>query len=214
MNTGGTGAAEKRNVLSRARHEGRLTVPHSRCSNWIHPALRVVDTGVCGLGVVTRDPVARGVTIIVYGGQVITLAEFERLPEAMQSFPYQIDDELFLGPHDEEDIGIGERVNHSCAPNVGFKGQLHLVALRDIDPWEEILMDYATCVSADDDAFVMECRCGAEGCRGVITGHDWRLPTVRQRLLPYFQPYLQEKVRRLTDETPGNRDTIQRAAVV
>jgi uncharacterized protein len=37
--------------------------------------------------------------------------------------------------------------------------------------------------------------CGAPNCRGTITGQDWQLKEEQSRLLPYYQPYLQERVR-------------------
>lgn len=165
-----------------------------RGSNWIHDSLVVVETSGCGFGVVALDPISAGTLVVMFGGIVITAAEFERLPAEMQNFPFQVADDLFLGPRDESDIGIGERINHSCAPNVGFSGAIALVALRDIAPGEEITLDYATCVASNDDAFVMECACGAPRCRRVVTGQDWRDPDVQARLLPYYQPFLQAKV--------------------
>ena len=34
-------------------------------------------------------------------------------------------------------------VNHSCAPNMGFNGQVVLVAMRDVEPGEELTFDWA-----------------------------------------------------------------------
>ena len=34
-------------------------------------------------------------------------------------------------------------INHSCEPNVGFAGDIVLVAMRDISPGEELTTDYA-----------------------------------------------------------------------
>jgi hypothetical protein len=130
----------------------------------------------------------------MFGGIVITAAEFEELPVNMQHFPFQVADELFLAPRDESDIGVGERINHSCSPSVGFCGAIALVALRDIAKGESITFDYATCVASNDDAFTMRCRCGASTCRGLITGEDWKLPDVQERLFAHFQPFIQAKV--------------------
>ena len=170
-------------------------VNSSRGSNWIHPSLGVVRTSDCGFGTVALGDIPRGTLVVMFGGIVITEAEFEELPEELQHFPFQVSDALFLGPRDGDDIGVGERINHSCSPNVGFRGAIELVALRDISRGEPITLEYATCVASDVDAFQMECRCGAPNCRGTITGQDWRLRDVQERLLPHFQPFLQEKVR-------------------
>ena len=173
----------------------KVAVRSGRGSNWIHPSLGVVKLPDLGFGVVALSDIPKGTLVIMFGGIVITETEFEALPEELQHFPFQVTDDLFLAPRGSDDLGIGERVNHSCAPNVGFSGTIALVALRDISQGEPVTFDYATCVASDDGAFTMECRCGAPNCRGTITGQDWRLPDVQERLLPYFQPFLQEKVR-------------------
>lgn len=58
-------------------------------------------------------------------------------------------------------------INHSCAPNCYMKsvrGHLLFFALRDIQPGEELLLDYE--VSYHDDG--KGCCCGAPTCRGRI----------------------------------------------
>lgn len=172
-----------------------LTQPESRGSNWIHPSLEVRETRACRYGVFVREPIPAGTTVVVYGGVVITEAEFNALPEDLQHFPFNIADGLFLAPRDMNDIGVGERINHSCDPNAGFSGQINLCALRDIKRGEEVTFDYATCVASDGGAFVLNCECGAPTCRSVVTGRDWMLPDVQKRLFANFQPFLQEKVR-------------------
>ncbi len=168
-----------------------------RGSNWIHGDLGLVEVAGCGFGVEATADIKQGTLLIMYGGAVITETEFEELPEELQHYPFQVADDLFLGPVGADDIGIGERVNHSCSPNAGFLGAIALVALRDISQGEAITFDYATCVASDDDAFQMQCRCSAPDCRRVITGNDWKIKDVQNRLLPHFQPFLQVKVREL-----------------
>ena len=190
-----------------------------RGSNWIHPSLLMVETPDCGFGVVANDAISSGTLVVMFGGMVITGAEFEDLPVSLQHFPFQVANDLFLGPRDQADIGVGERINHSCAPTVGFSGAIALVALRDIAQGEFITLDYATCVASDDDAFLMECRCGAPNCRGTITGQDWKLTDVQARLLPFYQPFIQAKVKESEAgysskglrylATPGNDDRVE-----
>jgi hypothetical protein len=62
-------------------------------------------------------------------------------------------------------------LNHSCEPNVGFAGNTVLVAMRDIDPGEELTTDYALFDHYDGE---MDCRCGTASCRRTINGRDWR----------------------------------------
>ncbi len=60
-----------------------------------------------------------------------------------------------------------EYINHSCAPNCTLRqihGHLIFFAVRDIQPGEEILLDYEE--SWHDDS--KKCQCGAPNCRGRI----------------------------------------------
>jgi SET domain-containing protein len=58
-------------------------------------------------------------------------------------------------------------VNHSCRPNSFvriIKERVIFFALRDIEPGEEITLDYVESYHPDTKG----CRCGAKGCRGTI----------------------------------------------
>ena len=67
----------------------------------------------------------------------------------------------------------GRSINHSCNPNSGIRGNIFLVALRDIYPKEEIRFDYSTCI--EEDSWTMRCRCKSSNCRKTI-GDFSRLP--------------------------------------
>ena len=81
--------------------------------------------------------------------------------------------------------------NHSCDPNLGVQGQIVFVAMRDIQPGEELTHDWAT---TDDDSYQMECECGSPQCRRIITGQDWRKHELQQKYRSYFSWYLQRKI--------------------
>jgi len=58
-------------------------------------------------------------------------------------------------------------INHSCEPNAYMKvlyGHVLFLALRDIEPGEEITIDYESTLHSDDK----RCICGTEDCRGTI----------------------------------------------
>ena len=58
-------------------------------------------------------------------------------------------------------------INHSCEPNAYMKtihGHVLFFALRDIQPAEEITIDYESTLHSDRK----RCRCGAASCRGTI----------------------------------------------
>jgi len=74
-------------------------------------------------------------------------------------------------------------LNHSCDPNVGFAGNVVLVAMRDVSPGEELTTDYAL---FDDYEGSMRCRCGSASCRGIVDGRDWRRAELQARYRGYF----------------------------
>ncbi|MFN2165013.1 MAG: SET domain-containing protein [Anaerolineae bacterium] len=60
----------------------------------------------------------------------------------------------------------GVFVNHSCNPNAGVHRNRRLIAIRAIEPGQEIRFDYST--TMDEDFWTMDCRCGENTCRRVI----------------------------------------------
>lgn len=89
-------------------------------------------------------------------------------------------------------------VNHSCQPNAGIQGDRTLIALRNLEPGEEITYDYAMTDTSSYDEF--ECLCGSYECRGRITGVDWQLPEIRQRYQGYFSSYVEKLISNETEQ--------------
>jgi len=83
-------------------------------------------------------------------------------------------------------------LNHSCEPNLGLQGQIVYVALRDIGVDEELTFDYA--MNEDDPNEIMKCQCGADSCRNVITGVDWKKPEIQSRYNGYFSWFIQRRI--------------------
>ena len=58
-------------------------------------------------------------------------------------------------------------INHRCEPNAFMRvvhGRILIFALRDIEPGEEITLDYGETYHPD----TYRCRCGAPSCRGTL----------------------------------------------
>ena len=145
-----------------------------------------------GRGLFAVETIGRDEIVAVKGGHVFdrrTLVEVERTLGAAE---IQIGEDLFIGPLAEsEREGSMIYSNHSCAPNIGVRGQIIFVAMRDIEAGEELTHDWAT---TDDDTYRMECRCGAPACRKIITGQDWRRTELQEKYAPYMSWYLLEKI--------------------
>jgi uncharacterized protein len=141
-------------------------------SSWITPkAAKGVDSTIAGRGLVATAPIGKDEVEI------------------------QITDDLHLAAlADDEYEPVMLFINHSCDPNVGFAGNIVLVAMRDIKPGEELTTDYAL---FDDYDGSMPCQCGAPDCRAVITGHDWQRPDLQRKYRGYFSWYLQRRMSQL-----------------
>ena len=96
--------------------------------------------------------------------------------------------------------GLGPKVNHSCSPNCGVElngtGACNFVARRSISKGEEITFDYAM-RNYSIEHFPGGCLCGADICRGSVTG--WKdLPAERKDAYEgLVAPYLLEIDREL-----------------
>lgn len=144
-----------------------------------------------GRAVFAVAPVSRGEVLAVWGGEVVNQDWLRRAGTDVARLALQVDENLYLVSNQE---GPADWINHSCEPNAGLRGQVVLVALRDIEAGEEICYDYAM---SDGSAYdLIECHCGTPSCRRRITGRDWRLRSLQQRYRGYFSPYLQARIER------------------
>ncbi len=159
-------------------------------SSYLSPKLQGrLKTNGTGNGIFAREPLKKSELLAVFGGVVYQADAFAALPDRERSLSIQVEENLFLVP---ERIGEGDYVNHSCNPNAGLSGQIALVAMRDIQPGEEVCFDYAMSDTTPYDEF--DCACGAADCRGRVTGNDWRIPALQQRYAGYFTPYVQRRI--------------------
>ncbi len=165
--------------------------------SWVHQNLIEGLAKSGGKGVFANSSFKKGETLIMYGGSVMTLEEEKALPESCGDYAHQIDDNLVIGAKKPEELGLSDFVNHSCDPNCGFKGQLRLVAMRDIELGEEITFDYAMVLYSPlshNVDYELKCNCKSPNCRNVITTNDWKLPELRKKYRGYFQEFLENKI--------------------
>jgi uncharacterized protein len=158
-------------------------------SSYVTPKARKgAASKIEGRGLVAVAPISAGELVAIKGGHIVTTAALQALPEQLQNSEIQIADGFHLvALEDAEYEPVMLFINHSCEPNVGFAGNIVLVAMRDIGPGEELTTDYAL---FDDYDGAMECRCGAASCRGTIDGRDWQRPDLQRRYGSNFSSYL------------------------
>ena len=89
--------------------------------------------------------------------------------------------------------GLISTVNHSCGPNCGIQvndtGAHNFVAMRDIAIDDEITFDYAM-RNYTIDHFPETCTCGADECRGSITGWKDLPDDIKSEYDGFVAPYL------------------------
>ena len=145
-----------------------------------------------GLGVFTIRPVVAGEVLCVWGGEIVPTSRLVDLPEGRRRFAVQVEDDLYLVTP-LLGTGAADLVTHSCDPSALLSGALTLVARRDLATGEELTFDYGTSDSNPYLGFV--CRCGAAGCRGRVTGDDWRDPELQTRYGEAFAPHILRRIR-------------------
>ncbi len=81
-------------------------------------------------------------------------------------------------------------LNHSCDPNAAFRGD-RLIALRDVEAWEQITFDYNS--TEFQLATPFHCSCKTQNCCGLVRG--FRHLSYAQRV--QREPILADYLRRL-----------------
>ena len=128
----------------------------------------IKESSVEGKGVFALKDFKKDELILHINGKVIETDD-------PSSFPKEIQDHWF--PFDKNG---GKRkyvlpeapwkyLNHSCNPNAAIKNNKDIVAIRPIKKGDEIVFDYAM---NNIDDWKMECKCGSENCRKIISTID------------------------------------------
>lgn len=164
--------------------------------NYLSPKAETRVSGISNLGTFAKHSIMKDELIAIFGGYVMDSETIKNLPEEAKHMVLQIAENQFIGSRKTVEFGDGDFVNHSCQPNAGIKGQIFLVAMRNIEIHEEITFDYSMTIS-DDLFFKMNCCCGAADCRGIVTSKDWKNKELQNKYLGYFSYYLQEKIKML-----------------
>lgn len=160
--------------------------------SYLSPKTEVRQSPIHGRGLFAAAGIAKDEIAAIKGGHIITRDELREITPQLGPVEIQIADDLFIAPvTKEEREGSMLYSNHSCDANLGIRGNIIFVAVRDIRPGEELTHDWAV---TDDDDYSVKCNCGASICRGTLTGKDWQRPDLQKRYAGYFSWYLAEKI--------------------
>lgn len=173
----------------------------STIASWMNPVLEVRNSAINQRGVYAKANICKGERLAVFGGDILLIDETAKLPESFRYYPLQIEERFMLymkNPTTPEDT---DYFNHSCSPNAGIKGQIFLVAMRDIKTGEEITFDYCMSLSEFEGStfsISFDCACMSPLCRGKVTQFDWRRADLQERYRGFFSLYIQEKIEKMT----------------
>jgi uncharacterized protein len=161
--------------------------------SFLSPKTEVRSSAIHGRGLFAREAIARDEVVAIKGGHIFDRERLRELQSLLGPAEIQIADDLFIGPVcAEEREGSMIFSNHSCDPNLGVQGQVVFVAMRDIQPGEELTHDWAM---TDCDSSSLSCQCGAACCRKIVTGMDWKRTDLQDKYRGYFSWYLERKIR-------------------
>lgn len=122
-----------------------------------------VGRALTGLGLFATKPIKRSVYIATYRGRRISAEEAARLEARGSRYMFEINSRWTIDGSPR--WNLARYFNHSCRPNakpVGRNGGIVFVALRRIEPGEEITIDYG---KEYLDYFIAEGGCRCNHCR-------------------------------------------------
>lgn len=159
------------------------------------PKTIVKESPKGGKGFFARKDIVKGEIVAIKNGHIVDKEKAYRLDNEIGDFDLQISDEFYIYPKTIEEIkDIVIFINHSCDPNIGMDGQINYIAMRNIKTVEELCMDYAMAISGE---YKLECKCGSDKCREIITREDWKKTDLQKRYNKYFFWFIYKKIHHL-----------------
>jgi hypothetical protein len=157
------------------------------------PKTEVRTSPIHGKGLFATADIVRDEIVMVKGGHIVNGQVLrEQITPMLGPVEIQIDDDLHIAPVTaEEREGSMLYSNHSCDANLGVRGEITFVAMRDIAGGEELTHDWCT---TDNGDYSVKCNCGTARCRGTLTGTDWHRPELQKKYAGYFSAYLERKI--------------------
>lgn len=175
------------------------TYKSNRTYSWLSNKVFVKNTTKYGMGVYSIEKIPKNENIAVFGGYVMTRKEEEEASSDVYDNAIQIDENLVIGAKSQDGIEDASMFNHSCDANAGIKGQIILVAMRDIEIGEQITFDFGTVLFHPEEAkpYKFKCLCESKACRGIITDEDWKNKELQKKYDGFFSLHIQEKINNL-----------------
>lgn len=147
----------------------------------IHAHVEIRQSGVHGLGVFALRALPAGTVVGVYEGRRYSAVEVEQGDwDSRLTYLFGLSDGVVI---DGAQGGNATRhLNHACEPNCeaieyhDARGDLavRIETTSDVQPGEELFLDYALVIDEAEDPTAYPCCCGSLTCRGTMAGGPTR----------------------------------------
>src|SRR5258708_40225185 len=110
------------------------------------PKTEVRESKIHARGLFATAEIAKDEIVAVKGGHIVDRETLrEKITSRLGPVEIQIDDDLFIAPVTDEERELSMLYsNHSCNANLGVRGEITVVAVRDIRAGEELTHDWTT----------------------------------------------------------------------
>ena len=112
--------------------------------SYLSPKTEVRESKIHGRGLFATDKIDKGEVVAVKGGHIVNRETLQRdITPKLGPVEIQIGDDFFIAPVTAEERELSMLYsNHSCDANLGMRGEITLVAMRDITAGEELTHDW------------------------------------------------------------------------
>jgi len=151
-----------------------------------------------GLGLFSGRPLKSGEIIFIAKGTIVHMETSAIKDPTTYPNALGINSEMWLDPAPTNPLRY---MNHSCDPNMGIRGAVTFVALRDIGPDEHLTVDYS--ITEGDPPWQLDsvCKCGSPLCRGIVRSiqhlpHELYLkymPCIPRKFQKVYMKYRRER---------------------
>lgn len=154
--------------------------------------LSIHRSDIAGYGVFVTEDVSKGKVLFIMKGRIVQFIASTKRDAMKHPHRVGVGKNLWMEP----DTRFVRYINHSCNPNVGIRGRVTFVALRNIRKGEEITFDYSI---SEDSQWQMRCACGSKRCRGIIGG----IRTLPRPVFDSYVPFVPRYFRRVYLQSRG-----------
>lgn len=155
------------------------------CQLFLKIMVKIVvgNSKIDGKGIFTANNVQKGCRVFIFKGKIINYDPKTKNEAITKPNVMGYGRGLSIDPYAPFTC-----LNHSCDPNIGQRGRVLFVALRNIKKGEELTFDYSI---SEDSLWMMKCTCSFKNCRKIIRGIRYLPEDIYNKRMPYIPKYFQ-----------------------